>query len=548
MPRITLLSSFTTLDISIIFLYLIITLGIGFFYARQGDKNSTEYFLAGKNIGWFAVGISIFATNISSEHFIGLAGSGAQRGLAVAQFELMAIFILILLAWFLTPIFFKSGVTTVPEFLGKRFDQRSRKFFAVFSIIVYIFTKISVTLFAGGLLFYKLFGLNIYSSAILIVLLTGLYTLIGGAKSVIKTSVFQGILLILGAVLLSVFGMIEVGGFSGLQSRLPDDYFNMFKHFSDPEFPWTGIIFGAPILAFWYWCTDQYIVQKLLSAKSMEDARLGTLFAAALKISPVFIHVLPGLIAAAIFPNIIGDNAYALLVASDIIPSGVKGLVLAGLLAAIMSSLANVFSVSATLFTNDLYKPKRTEATEDELVLVGRLSTLIMILLAILCVPIVKMIDNGLYVYLQGLQAYVSPPIAAVFVFGLFTKWATSKSVFWSLLIGEALGLSRLVMDMLVKWELSNNPALVYLSQINFLHQAIGLFVISSFIIIVISLKENSVIKDVSKYVISPGQNLSYSVQGETVKSLSALRKSKINILISGVLMLVIIGLWSLWY
>ena len=542
------LNSFTTLDITIIFLYLIITLGIGFFYARQGNKNSKEYFLAGKNIGWFAVGISIFATNISSEHFIGLAGSGAQRGLAVAQFELMAVFILILLAWFLTPIYFKSGVTTLPEFLGKRFDQKIRKFFAVFSIIIYIFTKISVTLFAGGLIFYKLFGLNIYSSAIMIVLLTGLYTLIGGAKSVIKTSVFQGILLILGAVLLTVFGMIEVGGFSGLQSKLPHDYFNMFKHISDPEFPWTGIIFGAPILAFWYWCTDQYIVQKILSAKSMEDARLGTLFAAAIKITPVFILVLPGLIAAAIFPNIIGDNAYALLIASDVIPSGIKGLVLAGLLAAIMSSLSNIFSVAATLFTNDLYKPKRINASEDELVLVGRLSTLVMILLAILCVPLVKMIDNGLYIYLQVLQAYVSPPIAAVFVFGLFTKWATSKSVFWSLLIGEALGLSRLVMDMLVKWEITNNSILIYLSQINFLHQAIGLFFISSFIIIVISLREKAVTVDVSRYVISLKQDITYSFQEDIGSSNAIFHKSKINFIISGFLMIVIIGLWSLWY
>ena len=530
------------------FLYLVITLGIGFYYAKQGDKNFNEYFLAGKNIGWFAVGISIFATNISSEHFIGLAGSGSQRGLAVAQFELMAIFILILLAWFLTPIYFNSGITTLPEFLGKRFDQKSRKFFAVFSIIIYIFTKISVTLFAGGLLFYKLFGLNIYSSAIMIVLLTGLYTLIGGAKSVIKTSVFQGILLILGAVLLSVFGMIEVGGFSELRSKLPPDYFNMFKHFSDPDFPWTGIIFGAPILAFWYWCTDQYIVQKLLSAKSMEDARLGTLFAAVLKITPIFILVLPGLIAAAIFPNIIGDNAYVLLIASDIIPSGIKGLVMAGLLAAIMSSLSNVFSVAATLFTNDLYRPKRVNASDDELVLVGRLSTLVMILLAILCVPLVKMIDNGLYIYLQGLQAYVSPPIAAVFVFGLFTKWATSKSVFWSLIIGETIGLSRLVMDMLVKWEITNNSVLVYLSQINFLHQAIGLFFISSLIIIFLSLMEKADVSDVSRYVINVKQNIICSIQTDSVSSNSEIQKSKINFLISGFLMLVIIGLWSLWY
>jgi solute:Na+ symporter, SSS family len=525
--------------------YLIVTLGIGFYFSRRSDKDSTNYFLAGKDIGWFAVGISIFATNISSEHFIGLAGSGAERGLAVGQFELMAIFILFFLAWFIAPIYIKSGVTTVPEFLGKRFDDKSRKFFTYLSIIIYIFTKISVTLFAGGILFYKIFGLNIYSSAIVIVLITGLYSLVGGANSVMKTIVFQGIVLITGAVLLSVFGLIEVGGFSGLQEKLPAHYFNMFKGMSDPDYPWTGIIFGAPIVAFWYWCTDQYIVQRLLSAKSIDDARRGSLFAAFLKITPIFILVLPGLVAAAVFHDVKLDEAYPLLLLSSFVPTGVKGLVLAGLLAAIMSSLASVFNVTAALFTNDIYKPRHPESSERELVLIGRLSTTVIIFLAIICVPLVKIIDKEVYLYLQSVQAFISPPIAAIFIFGLLSKRVTAKAALWTLIIGEGLGLSRLVMEMLYNSEIITSSIVQQIISINFLHLAVILFLISSVVLWSISLLQRTAdTKDISEYTF----NLNIKWQ-RIFNSPGELSKNyRTNILLSAFIVVIIIGLWSLWY
>ena len=347
---------FSHIDSLVLLAYLIIVLSLGFYYSRRNDENYSDYFLAGRNIGWLTVGISIFATNISSEHFIGLAGAGATRGLAVGQFELMAIFTLIFLGWVLAPIYFKSNVVTVPEFLEKRFDLRIRKFFAAFSIIIYIFTKILVSLFAAGLLFYKIFGINIYASSIIIVLITGLYSVTGGANAVIRTQLFQGIVLIVGAIVLSVFGLNAVGGFSGLEEKLPSHFFTMFKPISDPDYPWTGILFGAPIIAFWYWCTDQYIVQRILSAKSINDARRGTLVAAFLKVLPIFILVFPGLIAVALYPGIKGDEAYSALIAGDILPVGFKGLVVAGLLAAIMSSLASAFNSTSVLFTNDFYK------------------------------------------------------------------------------------------------------------------------------------------------------------------------------------------------
>jgi SSS family solute:Na+ symporter len=371
--------------------------------------------------------------------------------------------------------------------------------------------------------------------------------MVGGAKSVIKTSVFQGIVLIAGAVLLSLFGLIEVGGFSGLQEKLPADYFSMFKSISDPDFPWTGILFGAPIIAFWYWCTDQYIVQRVLSAKSINDARRGSLFAALLKVLPIFILVLPGLIAAALFRDIKTDEAYPLLLLSEFIPTGIKGLVLAGLLAAIMSSLSSVFNITATLFTNDLYKPKHPAASERELVLIGRLSTTVIIFMAILCVPLVKIIDNEIYLYLQSVQAYVSPPIAAIFIFGLLSKRITAKAALWTLIIGETIGLSRLVLEMLVKsGYLSNNFLAVFL-EINFLHLAIILFVFSSTILWTISLlQKNQVNEDAENYTLNLKFNLKevLTFTGSTGTN----RNYRTNFLISAFIVVIIIGLWSLWY
>jgi len=540
-------STFTNIDLIVLLVYLIASLGIGLYASRRSDKNTEEYFLGGRSFGWFAIGLTIFATNISSEHFIGLAGSGASRGLAVGQFELMAIFILILLGWILAPIYLKSGVMTMPEFLQKRFDGKIRKIFAVLSICIYLFTKISVTLFAGGVLFYKIFGFNIYASVIVIVLITGLYSLIGGSKAVIKTNVFQAFVLIGGALLLTIFGLIEVGGFSGLTQKLPADYFSMFKPLSDPDFPWTGILFGAPIIAFWYWCTDQYIIQRIFSAKGLNDARRGSLLAAVLKISPIFILVLPGLIATALFPEVKGDDAYPMLLASNLLPVGLKGLVLAGLLAAIMSSLSSVFNITATLYTNDIYKPRHPKAAEDELVLVGRITTTVIIFTAILCVPLVRAMDSQIYIYLQSLQAYLGPPIAAVFILGLLIKVVNSKGALWGLIIGEFVGITRILTDMLVQSETLNYSILNYYNSINFLHFAIISFVISSVSVLSISYftsKEKIAGKSLIGLSDLPGiWNLDFDFG-----NIKTIRATKANFVLSAFIVLVILGLWSIWY
>lgn len=538
---------FSQIDALVLIAYLIIVLSLGFYYSRRNDENYSDYFLAGRNIGWFTVGISIFATNISSEHFIGLAGSGSTRGLAVGQFELMAIFTLIFLGWVLAPIYLKSGVVTVPEFLEKRFDKRIRKFFAAFSITIYIFTKILVSLFAAGLLFYKIFGLNIYASSIIIVLITGLYSVTGGASAVMKTQLFQGIVLIIGAITLSLFGLNAVGGFSGLEQKLPADFFNMFKAVSDPDFPWTGILFGAPIIAFWYWCTDQYIVQRLLSAKSVNDARRGTLMAAFLKVLPIFILVLPGLLAVALYPEINGDEAYSALIAGDLLPVGIKGLVVAGVLAAIMSSLAGAFNSTAVLFTNDFYKLKHPESNERKLVLVGRLATTAVVVGAILIVPLVKLISSQIYIFLQSVQAFVSPPITAVFLFGLFSKKINSKTAIITLIVGESIGLARLFVEILKNMDVALHPTFIWILQINFLHFAVFLFILSVSIIVVLNY---FVVKSTVESKSEIQLNIEESLRDIrfSFSNFKAVQGLKSNLLLSAFIVIIIIGLWSLWY
>jgi solute:Na+ symporter, SSS family len=537
---------FTIFDSLILVLYLIVVLSLGLYHSRRKDNCANEYFLAGKGLGWVTIGLSIFATNISAEHFIGLAGSGASRGLAVSQFELMAIFILFILGWALVPIYLNSNVTTMPELLGKRFDQRSRKFFAGISIFMYFFTKISVTLFAGGLLFYSLFGLNIYASAIIIVLITGIYSVIGGASAVMKTHPFQAAVLLLGATLLTVFSMSEVGGFSGLREKLPDGFFHMFKSADDPDYPWTGIIFGAPIIAFWYWCTDQYIVQRILSAKSINDARRGSLLAAALKILPIFILVLPGLASVALYPEISGDEAYSALLSGDILPAGIKGLVVAGVLAAIMSSLSSVFSSTATIFTNDFYKPRHPEANDRKLVLIGRLSTTAIVVAAILCVPLVKLISSEMYLYLQSVQGYLTPPITAVFLFGLFSKRITSAGAIWTLVIGEAIGLSRLLIQVLYEMNILTNPFITYIVGINFLHFAVYLFGFCSAAVVLISFltRKERKISNVSTYSV----NINFSEVRINVTNSGMVTGYKANLMFSALILLLILSLWSLWF
>jgi len=530
-------------DSLIILVYFIAVLGIGL-YMRNSDKNLTDYFLAGRNLSWFAIGITLFATNISSEHFIGLAGQGAARGLAVAQFELIAIFFLILLGWIIAPIYKRAGVLTTPEFLEKRFNASSRKFFSGLSIFTYVITKILVTLFAGGILFNKIFGLSIFSSAVIIVLLTGIYSLVGGFSAVVRTQVFQGILLLVGAFLLTVFSFNEVGGFAGLRERLPAEHFQMFKSMSDPDFPWTGILFGAPIIAFWYWCADNYIVQRVLGAKSINDARTGTIMASFLKILPIFILVTPGLIAFALFPEVRGDEAYPTLLASDILPVGIKGLVIVGFLSAVMSSLSAAFNSIAALYTIDFYKPKHPDASDRTLVLVGRMATIVTVVVVILLVPFVKIVNSHIYIFLQSTQAFISAPITAVFILGLTLKKVSAKSVFISLIVGEFLGVSRFLIEVMNNSGMINNPFLIAYAQINYLHFTVFLFLATSLLVIFLSYfvyYEREL--NISKIDFLFGKK---NNRTDVTNNVVTIPQVKINILLSGLILVLTLSLWFL--
>jgi solute:Na+ symporter, SSS family len=458
------------LDTTIVVIYFLIVFAIGFYHSRR-ERTSSDYFLAGQSVGWFAVGASLFATNISSEHFIGLAGSGASTGLAVGCYEWSASFCLLLLGWLFVPHYLQTRVFTMPEFLERRFSPGCRWYLTWVSIFAYIFTKISVSLFAGGILIREIVGWDYMTSAVLLVVATGIYTVAGGLAAVIYTDLFQAFVLIGGALVLTVLGMDKVGGFEGLRSALPPDFFHMIKSNSDPVYPWLGTTVGTLILGIWYWCTDQVIVQKTLSARGISDARKGAFFCAAMKIAPVFILVLPGLIAKALWPDAVtGDNAYPMLV-KRLMPPGLSGLMIAALLAALMSSLSSVFNSCSTLITMDVYKKLRPEASERKLVFVGRITTAAVVVISVLWIPFIRNLNNEVYQYLQSVQAYVGAPITATFLVGILWRGATAPAALATLVTGGLIGGSRFLMDILhnaMKIDLGPMNAVVEYSFLNF--------------------------------------------------------------------------------
>ncbi|HEV1993083.1 MAG TPA: sodium:solute symporter [Candidatus Acidoferrum sp.] len=485
-----------SLDLAVIAVYFLVVFSIGLYFARK-ERTSEDYFLAGRNVGWFAIGASLFVSNISTEHFIGLAGSGATSGLAVGHFEWLACLILLVLGWVFVPFYLRSNVFTMPEFLERRFNRSCAVYLASISILAYIFTKISVHLYAAAVVLERVVGWNPLTAAILLVVATGVYTIAGGLAAVIYTDLVQTLILIGGAVILTVIGMREVGGFTGLRAALPANYFHMIKPMHDAEFPWTGIFLGAPILGIWYWCTDQVIVQRVLSAKDEGHAKAATIFAGFLKILPVFILVLPGLIAAALYPQLFtrgadgtisnGDIAYPSLII-NLLPHGLVGLMIAALMAALMGAMSSVFNSASTLVTLDFYKKIRPAATEHQLVTFGRAATGILVVLGLLWVPFVKLISAQLFIYLQSVQAYISPPIAVCFIFGILWPRMNGTGAISSLLSGFVLGALRFVLEVLDKSGHFQVAAIRWLLDINFLHYAILMFVACSVVLIAVSL------------------------------------------------------------
>jgi SSS family solute:Na+ symporter len=457
---------------------------------------STEYFLGGRNLGWFIIGASLFASNIGSEHLVGLAGAGASGDFPAGQFEILAAVMLLFLGWIFVPFYISSGVFTMPEFLEKRYDSWARSYLSWVSIIAYILTKISVTIAAGGIIFTALLGIPFWTGAIIIVVATGLYTVLGGLKAVVYTDMIQMFILLGGSIAITFYGLNYLGGWGELNTRIEPSYLNLWRGFSNPDFPWTGILLGAPILGVWYWCTDQFIVQRVLAAKSIDQARKGTIFAGFLKLLPLFIFVLPGVIAFALskgpdpvltFPMENGKPVYdaALpLITMQLLPNGLRGLVVAGLVAALMSSLSSVFNSCSTLFTMDIYSQYYPNTSQKKLVRVGQLATVVLVVLGLAWIPLLKIIEGGLFQKLQSIQAYISPPIAAVFLLGVFHKRIHAKGAKVALITGAALGVIRLTLE-LVKNNL--NGIWLYIAEINFLHFALILFLICTFLLVAVS-------------------------------------------------------------
>jgi SSS family solute:Na+ symporter len=507
-----------SLDWLVIALYFGILLGVAWWVVRKSKDTAADYFLAGRNLGWWVVGASIFASNIGSEHVVGLAGSGVTDGVAMAHFELHA-WCLLVLAWVFVPFYARSMVFTMPEFLERRFSPASRYVLSVVSLVTFIVSKIAVGIYAGGVVFRTLLpeihlsigGISINSfwiGSILVLVLTGLYTSLGGMRAVAYNDSVQAVILIFGSALLTTVGLIKLGGWTELRQICGSDMFNLWKplvprgvdwtwqpvkepgrmawYFND-QLPWLGMLFCAPIGGLWYWCTDQYIVQRALGAANQQTARRGSICAATLKLLPVYLFIVPGLVCfalaksgkvpeltAALYRNgSIGQEeaqaAFPLMV-QYLLPAGLRGIVVAGLLSALMGSLAGVFNACSTLFTVDLYEKWKPRATQHQLVRMGRLATGVMVLISMLWLPVIEH-ARGLYYYLQAIQSYLFPPMFVVFFFGVFFKRLNGKGCVAALVVGFILGIFRMAVDTPVTLEMfgSKNGVAIGYSEHSFL-------------------------------------------------------------------------------
>lgn len=485
---------------------------VAWWYGRN-QKDTADYFLAGRNAGWVVIGASIFTSNIGSEHIVGLAGQGAATGMAMAHWELHA-WVLILLAGLFVPFYYKSGVETIPQFLEKRFSARTRWILSCVSLVAYVFTKVSVTVYAGAIVFQALlpdtFGSPdnaFWFGAFATVIITGVYTVFGGMRAIMATAAPQAVIILFGSAVITWIGLGKLGGWGELITacKANSANFALWRPLSDPDFPWLGVLIASPIIGIWYWCTDQYIVQRTLSAKDLATARRGALFGGLLKVTPVLIFLIPGMIGWALHQKglihiplkmlngvevIDGDRVFPTLVTA-LLPMGIRGLIVACLLAALMSSLASLFNSSASLFTVDVYEKLRPGRSQQHLLLVGRIATGVVVGLGIIWIPVMKQISGGgLYQYLQSVQGYLAPPITAVFLLGLFWPRINSAGATWGLGAGFVLGMIKLALQGFFgagEGKIHDPAILAAIGDFNFLYATGVLFALSAIIIIVAS-------------------------------------------------------------
>uniref|UniRef100_A0A8C7WKL2 Sodium/glucose cotransporter 1 n=1 Tax=Oncorhynchus mykiss TaxID=8022 RepID=A0A8C7WKL2_ONCMY len=486
------------------------------------------FFLAGRSMVWWPIGASLFASNIGSGHFVGIAGTAAAAGIAIGGFEWNALVVVILLGWLFVPIYIKAGVVTMPEYLKKRFGgQRIRIYLSVLSLFLYVFTKISADMFSGAIFINQALGLNIYLAVVLLLSITALYTVTGGLAAVIYTDTLQTIIMVVGSFILMGYAFDQVGGYENFQERymmaMPTrtgvniskrcytprpDSFHIFRDAVTGDLPWPGLVFGLTVQATWYWCTDQVIVQRCLSAKSLSHVKAGCILCGYLKLLPMFVMVFPGMISRILYPDEVAcvdpdecqtycgasvgctNIAYPKLVV-DLMPNGLRGLMLSVMMASLMSSLTSIFNSASTLFTMDIYTKIRSSASEKELMIAGRVFILVLIGVSIAWIPVVQSAQSGqLFDYIQSITSYLTPPIAATFMLAIFCKRVNEPGVFYGLMIGLAIGLSRMIAEFAYGTGScvapTNCPEII--CGVHYLYFSIILFCISCLVILTISL------------------------------------------------------------
>lgn len=523
-------------DIAVVALYFVLVLVIGFFAMWKANRSTVSgYFLAGRSMTWIVIGASLFVSNIGSEHFIGLAGSGAASGMAVGAWELNALLLLQLLGWVFIPVYIHSGVYTMPEYLSKRYGgSRLKVYFAFLSVLLYIFTKLSVDLYAGALFIQESLGWNLYLSIVLLISMTALLTVTGGLVAVLYTDALQAVLMIGGALTLTIMSLIKVGGLEGVRTKymlaVPNvtaiiatgnytyspschiepkpNALRMLRGPLDKDNPWPGFILGQTPASIWYWCADQVIVQRVLAAKNIAHAKGSTLMAGILKILPTFIIVIPGMISRIMFADEIAcigpehcmavcgsqagcsNIAYPRLVKA-VMPAGLRGLMMAVMIAALMSDLDSIFNSASTIFTLDIYKTARKKASQRELLIVGRLFVVVMVAISIAWVPVIIEMQGGqTYMYIQEVAGYLTPPVAALFLLGVFWKRCNEKGAFWGGMTGFTLGTIRLILAFIYRQPRCDQPddRPAFIIHIHYMYFAAGLFWISGLVAVVVSL------------------------------------------------------------
>uniref|UniRef100_A0A3Q1HK65 Solute carrier family 5 member 9 n=2 Tax=Anabas testudineus TaxID=64144 RepID=A0A3Q1HK65_ANATE len=519
--------SLETADITVVVIYFIFVMVVGIWVRSFRANRSTVggYFLAGRSMTWWPIGASLMSSNVGSGLFIGLAGTGAAGGLAVGGFEWNASWVLVALGWVFIPVYISAGVVTMPEYLAKRFGgQRIRIYMSVLSLILYIFTKISTDIFSGALFIQVSLGWDLYLSTGILLLFTAAYTVAGGLAAVIYTDAFQTLIMVGGACALTFIGFSKVGWYEGLviyyMSAVPSvtvtnttchlprsDAFHMFRDPVSGDLPWPGLVFGLTVLATWVWCTDQVIVQRSLSAKSLSHAKAGSVLGGYLKLLPTFFIVMPGMISRALFPDEVGcvdpdicqsvcgasvgcsNIAYPKLVV-ELMPVGLRGLMLAVMLAALMSSLTSIFNSSATLFTLDLYHRARPKASERELMIVGRVFILVLVCVSLLWIPVIQTANSGqLFDYIQSVTSFLAPPITAVFLMAIFWPRANEQGAFWGLMTGLVVGVIRMVLEFSHTAPSCGQPdgRPAVLADVHYLYFALILLALTCLVIVVIS-------------------------------------------------------------